>query len=75
MTRTRDRMLAEPGALLRRVFRDFDAWSEPRFPLAGLRSRTSAEALASMSPKLNWASAHVPRLIGWSGSPVRAWPR
>ncbi len=44
MTRTRDRMLAEPGALLRRVFRDFDAWSEPRFPLAGLRRRTSAEA-------------------------------
>ena len=43
MTRTRDRMLTEPGALLRRVFRDFDPWSEPRFPLAGLRSRTFAE--------------------------------
>ena len=44
MTRTRDRMLTEPGALLRRMFRDFDAWSEPRFPLAARRSRTSAEA-------------------------------
>jgi HSP20 family protein len=43
MTRTRDRMLTEPGALLRRVFRDFDAWSEPRFPLAGLRARTLAD--------------------------------
>ena len=43
MTRTRDRMLTEPGALLRRVFRDFDAWSEPRFPLAGPRSRTFAD--------------------------------
>jgi len=43
MTRTMDRMLTEPGALLRRVFRDFDPWSEPRFPLAGLRSRTFAE--------------------------------
>ena len=37
MTRTRDMMLADPGALLRRVFRDLDPWSEPRFPLAGLR--------------------------------------
>ena len=37
MTRTRDMMLAEPGALLRRLFRDLDPWSEPRFPLAGLR--------------------------------------
>jgi HSP20 family protein len=36
-------MLTEPGALLRRVFRDFDAWSEPRFPLAGLRARTLAD--------------------------------
>jgi HSP20 family protein len=43
MTRTKDRMLTEPGALLRRLFRDFDAWSEPRFPLAGLRRRMSAD--------------------------------
>ena len=37
MTRTRDLMVAEPGALLRRVFRDLDPWFEPRFPLAALR--------------------------------------
>jgi HSP20 family protein len=43
MTRTRERLLAEPGTLLRRMFRDFDPWSEPRFSLAGLRSRTFAD--------------------------------
>ncbi len=38
MTRTRDMMLTEPGALIRRVFSDLDPWLEPRgFPFAGLR--------------------------------------
>ena len=40
MTRTRDMMLAEPGALIRRMFRDLDPWWEPRasgWPFAGLR--------------------------------------
>ena len=36
MTRTRDMMLSEPGALIRRMFRDLDPWSEARFPFAGL---------------------------------------
>ena len=35
MTRTRDMMLSEPAALVRRIFRDLDPWPEPRF--AGLR--------------------------------------
>jgi HSP20 family protein len=30
MTRTRDMILTEPGALIRRMFRDFDPWLEPR---------------------------------------------
>ena len=36
MTRTRDMMLAEPGALIRRMFRDVDPWIETRgwFPPA-----------------------------------------
>ena len=36
MTRTRDMMLTEPGALIRRMFRDLDPWLEPRgfFPMA-----------------------------------------
>ena len=40
MTRTRDLMLTEPGALIRRMFRDLDPWSEPRglFPFTGLRT-------------------------------------
>jgi HSP20 family protein len=38
MTRTRDIMLSEPGALIRRMFRDFDPLSEARFPFAGLRN-------------------------------------
>lgn len=37
MSRTRDMMLSEPGALIRRMFRDLDPWSEARFPFAGLR--------------------------------------
>ena len=38
MTRTRDMMLTEPGALIRRMFRDLDPWSEPRgWPFAALR--------------------------------------
>ena len=37
MTRTRDMMLTEPGALIRRMFRDLDPWAEMRFPFAGLR--------------------------------------
>lgn len=38
MTRTRDVMLTEPGALMRRMFRDLDPWSEPRvWPLSELR--------------------------------------
>ena len=28
MTRTRDMMLTEPGALIRRMFRDLDPWLE-----------------------------------------------
>jgi HSP20 family protein len=44
MTRTRDMMLTEPSALVRRMFRDLDRWSEPRgfFPFTGLR-KTFAE--------------------------------
>jgi HSP20 family protein len=40
MTRTRDMMLTEPGALIRRMFRDLDPWSEQGglFPLV-LRKR------------------------------------
>lgn len=38
MTRTRDMMLSEPGALIRRMFRDLDPLSEPRFPLGALRN-------------------------------------
>ena len=36
MTRTRDMMLTEPGALIRRMFRDLDPWLETRgwFPPA-----------------------------------------
>ena len=36
MARTRDMMLVEPGALIRRMFRDFDPWLETRgwFPPA-----------------------------------------
>jgi HSP20 family protein len=36
MARTRDMMLTEPGALIRRMFRDLDPWFEPRgwFPPA-----------------------------------------
>ena len=36
MARTRDMMLVEPSALIRRMFRDFDAWLETRgwFPPA-----------------------------------------
>ena len=30
MTRTRDMILTEPGALIRRMFRDLDPWFEPR---------------------------------------------
>ena len=37
MTRTRDMMLSEPAALIRRMVRDLDPWSEARFPFAGLR--------------------------------------
>ena len=37
MTRTRDVMLSEPAALIRRMFRDLDPWSEARFPFAELR--------------------------------------
>jgi len=38
MTRTRDMMLTEPGALMRRMFRDLDPWSERLgWPFAGLR--------------------------------------
>jgi HSP20 family protein len=37
MTRTRDMMLSEPGALIRRVFQDLDPWSEVRLPFVGLR--------------------------------------
>lgn len=36
MTRTRDMMLSEPGALIRRMLRDLDPWFEARFPSAGL---------------------------------------
>ncbi|HKC54567.1 MAG TPA: Hsp20/alpha crystallin family protein [Vicinamibacterales bacterium] len=42
MARIRDMMVAEPGALLRRMFRDHDPWLEPRFPLAGLRKAYAA---------------------------------
>jgi HSP20 family protein len=42
MTRTRDMMLTDPGALIRRMFRDLDPWSEPRgLPFAGLRKTLS----------------------------------
>ena len=38
MARTRDMMLMEPGALMRRMFRDFNQWSEPRaWPFPTLR--------------------------------------
>ena len=37
MTRSRDMMLSEPGALIRRMFRDLDPWSEARIPFAGLQ--------------------------------------
>src|SRR5689334_16843069 len=38
MTRTRDMLLTEPGALMRRMFRDFDPLFETRrWPLAELR--------------------------------------
>ena len=37
MTRTRDVMLSEPAALIRRMFRDLDPWSEARFPFTELR--------------------------------------
>jgi len=37
MARPREMRVAEPGALLRRMFRDLDPWLESRFPLAGLR--------------------------------------
>jgi hypothetical protein len=41
MTRTRDMMLTEPGALMRRMFRDLDPWSERLgWPFAGLRKRS-----------------------------------
>ena len=41
MTRTRDMMLSEPAALIRRMFRDLDPWSEARFPFTGLRKTLS----------------------------------
>ena len=38
MTRTRDMILTEPGALIRRMFRELDPWIEPRGVLpAGIR--------------------------------------
>ena len=40
MTRTRDMMLSEPGALIRRMFRDLDPFPEARVPFAGLRAFT-----------------------------------
>ena len=41
MTRTRDMMLSEPGALIRRMFRDVDPWSEAGFPFGMLRKKFS----------------------------------
>ena len=41
MTRTRDMMLSEPAALIRRMFRDLDPWSDGRFPFTGLRKTLS----------------------------------
>jgi HSP20 family protein len=43
MTRTRDRMLAEPGALWRRMFGDVDPWVEPRSLLPAAWRKTFAE--------------------------------
>jgi HSP20 family protein len=43
MTRTRDMMLTEPGALLRRMFCDLDPWFEPRGLLPVALRKTFAE--------------------------------
>jgi HSP20 family protein len=43
MTRTRDMMLTEPGALIRRMFRDLDPWSEPRGLFPSVLRKTFAE--------------------------------
>ena len=43
MTRTRDMMLTEPGALVRRMFRDLDLWSEPRGFFPSVLRNTFAE--------------------------------
>lgn len=45
MTRTKDMMLTEPGALMRRMFRDFDpwAWVEPRNVFVPTLRKTLAE--------------------------------
>ena len=42
MTRTGDMMLTEPGALIRRMFRDLDPWFEPRGLFPAMR-KTFAE--------------------------------
>ena len=41
MTRTRDMMLTEPGALIRRMFRDLDPWFEPRGFFPSLRKNVA----------------------------------
>jgi HSP20 family protein len=43
MTRSRDMMLTEPGALLRRMFRDLDPWMEPRGFFPAVLRKTVAE--------------------------------
>lgn len=45
MTRTKDTMLTEPGALIRRIFRDLEpwAWTEPRRVLAPTLRKTFEE--------------------------------
>jgi HSP20 family protein len=43
MTRTRDLMLTEPGAVIRRMFRDLDPWVEPRGLFPSVLRKTFAE--------------------------------
>ena len=40
MTRTRDTILNEPGALIRRMFRDLDPWFEPRGVVPAVMRKT-----------------------------------
>jgi HSP20 family protein len=43
MTRTRELMLTDPGALIRRMFRDLDPWVEPRGFFPSLLRKNLAE--------------------------------